>query len=133
MFAPHKVLRNLCFSFLLRGSHSTVGNFRLSLSRFTLPPPSPKKKKNSKQPVFLAGCQHLIRTLLLVIEVFRGEIKGNAHVKVLGSKRGVQMANSVMAFQTLTASFSCSFSSLFQSNVFTAKCCSIKSGKTCGL
>ena len=132
MFAPPKGLHNLCFSFLLRGSHSAVGNFRLSLSNFTLPPPPPEKK-NSKQLFFLAGCQHLIRTLLLVIEVFRGEIKGNAHVKVLGSKRGVQMANSVMAFQTLTASFSCSFSSLFQSNVFTAKCCSIKSGKTCGL
>ena len=89
MFAPHKVLRNLCFSFLLRGSHSTVGNFGLSLSRFTLPPPRPPppKKKNSKQPVFLAGCQHLIiRTLLLVIEVFRGEIKGNAHAKVFGEQ-----------------------------------------------
>ena len=32
-------------------------------------PPPPKKKKNSKHPFFLAGCQHLIRTLLLVIEV----------------------------------------------------------------
>ena len=47
-------------------------------------------------PFFLAGCQHLIRMLLLVIEVFRGEIKGNAHAKVLGSKQGVQMANSVV-------------------------------------
>ena len=63
----------------------------------TLPSPPPqKKKKKSKQLFFLAGCQHLIRTLLLVIEVFRGEIKGNAHAKVLGSKQGVQMANSVV-------------------------------------
>ena len=60
------------------------------------PPPQKKKKKKSKQLFFLAGCQHLIRTLLLVIEVFRGEIKGNAHAKVLGSKQGVQMANSVV-------------------------------------
>ena len=96
MFAPPKVLHNLCFSFLLRGSHSAVGNFRLSLTQFTPPPPQKKKKKKkSKQPFFLAGWQHLIRTLLLVIEVFRGEIKGNAHAKVLGSKQGVQMANSV--------------------------------------
>ena len=127
MFAPHKVLRNLCFSFLLRGSRSTVGNFRLSLSRFTLPPPPPPPPKK-KTP----SSQHLIRTLLLVIEVFRGEIKGNAHAKGLGSKQGVQR-RIVLAFWTLAASFSFSFSSLFQSNVFTAKCCSIKSGKTCGL
>ena len=63
----------------------------------TLPSPPPKKKKkNPSSCFFLAGCQHLIRTLLLVIEVFRGEIKGNAHAKVLGSKQGVQMANSVV-------------------------------------
>ena len=59
----------------------------------TLPFPPPPKKKVAV--FFLACCQHLIRTLLLVIEVFRGEIKGNAHAKVLGNKQGVQMANSV--------------------------------------
>ena len=57
----------------------------------TLPFPPPQKKV---AVFFLACCQHLIRTLLLVIEVLRGEIKGNAHAKVLGNKQGVQMANS---------------------------------------
>ena len=72
----------------ISGYHSLTLPFPLSPSA-PLPPP---QKKKSKQPLFLAGCQHLIRTLLLVIEVFWGEIKGNAHAKVLGSKQGVQMA-----------------------------------------
>ena len=80
MFAPHKVLRNLVFHFscgALIVLWAISGYHSLALP-FPHPHPPPQKKTPSSQ--------HLIRTLLLVIEVFRGEIKGNAHAKVFGEQ-----------------------------------------------